>query len=713
MKMTKIVMKNWCSFYGSHELDFGDEENDSSFVIFGQIGKGKSSIVAAIEWVLFGRVMDTMQDGDEHILRKERPIVDAEQFNGEFAKFALPLMVDKAYREGDYSTEVEMYFTHESREYKLVRRAYPSNGVVPLTDEDMNIHLSLWNGVETFEYECAKIDIKLDTSVQPKINEIIPSEISRFFFVKGDGIREFTGLIFGVDNNPKMMDAVNSVVGLPALSRSVGDFRRLKVQSEDRANQLARKAKGAEDLKKEIAGYTIQLEQIRDGYEEDGEKVPGKNELLAIEKKFSGEISTLRDEIGEQDEAKNLLLKKATFQDELSRIEEALPDYYGSYKTNLKNGWKILIQRKISQSLNRLEKDAKKEDDLAQKISRLESGLLHEEERYNSPDGSIECFTCKMIQPELSDEERQKLKISVESRREQIREFEYDLTGVKGSGDKKLKLYAFNTDVDGRTITHAESLVQKNRARVGELNELILGCDEALLDLEVGELETKQEQLKHLTTQHILLKSQLEDAESEETRLTQLLKTKRSDLRRKTGDNQGDDLEIQVSAYKWLEDIWEKSLETYREKIRNSIDEICTQRFLEWVDQPKKYSRVETSQNWSLTVYGADDNWAPLGNPGHRQLLSVCFIESLRQNSNIEFPLIFDNPGAAVDSETISGILDYYLNNPPSQFLALSHSGGMREDEMMKKHHKSGRIKKAWRVDYVPGLDRHSELKTL
>ena len=63
MKLTKIVMKNWCSFFGRHEIDFENEEEASSYVIFGQIGKGKSSVVAAVEWAMFGKVMDLMQDG--------------------------------------------------------------------------------------------------------------------------------------------------------------------------------------------------------------------------------------------------------------------------------------------------------------------------------------------------------------------------------------------------------------------------------------------------------------------------------------------------------------------------------------------------------------------------------------------------------------------------------------------------------------------------
>ena len=128
-----------------------------------------------------------------------------------------------------------------------------------------------------------------------------------------------------------------------------------------------------------------------------------------------------------------------------------------------------------------------------------------------------------------------------------------------------------------------------------------------------------------------------------------------------------------------------------------------------WVDSPEKYSRVETTDDWGLQVYGADNNWAPLANPGHRQLLSICFIEALRYCSNVRFPMIFDNPGAAIDQETIESVLDYYFSSPPGQFLALAHSGGMREAEIQLKYDKFQSHVRSWRIEYESGDKRHSK----
>ena len=248
MRLQSLTMKNWCSFYGEHTLDFSTDIQNASYAIFGQIGKGKSSTVAALEWVLFGRVMDTIDDGDDHILRRVRPIIDQKFYSGKEMSFALPLLSDTAYREGDYSASVEIKFTHKSQ--YVSRKESSSISDYPLSDSDLEVIMSLRIDEKLIETSCPAEELHLENKIQPYIEEIIPHDVSRFFFVKGDAIREFTGLIFGSGSNPKLKNDVNSVVGLPALTRSLEDFRRMKSQAEDEANSLAGKKKGNEKITK-------------------------------------------------------------------------------------------------------------------------------------------------------------------------------------------------------------------------------------------------------------------------------------------------------------------------------------------------------------------------------------------------------------------------------------------------------------------------------
>ena len=500
MKLTKIVMKNWCSFFGRHELDFEKEEETSSYVIFGQIGKGKSSVVAAVEWAMFGKVMDSMQDGDDHILRQKRPIIDAEQFNGEFNKFALPLLVDRAYREGDYCTEVELYFIHDGSECKLIRKAKPLNEEIPFTDSDMNIHLSLSIGSQEYENECPAEKIFDDIIVQPRINEIIPEEVSRFFFVKGDSIREFTGLIFGSDNNPKMKDAVNSVVGLPALTRSLSDFRQLRSKSEEEANRYARLASTGNDIDDQIQGTLLEIEALEKGQGEGEDRMLGIEQLEADVTRFEAEISSLEEDLAKHDEARNLLSKKHAFEEEMKNLDKNNPKHFKAYKTALEDGWKIIIQKTINDSMQSLEKRAKKETEIKQDINILSKDIPHDLERLNSKDGAIPCDRCDAIRPALSEAERIALDDSIKERKEEIRTLEYDLESYQGSGEKKNALYEFKTDINSNAIAQSESLIRVNLSRYEELEGFVNDCKAALLDMDTDGYEEIQNKLKD--TQH-------------------------------------------------------------------------------------------------------------------------------------------------------------------------------------------------------------------
>ena len=220
MKITRLSFFNWCSYFGEHNIDF-DTEEGSAFVFFGTQGRGKSTLVDAIEWVLFGEVFDSIDDGEREVLRQCRPIIDSSFYNGEKKDFALPLLIDKAYWNGEYRTWVSLYFEHEGKSGHLQRTAYSKVEGIPENDDEMEIEVSLILGEDEVKIQGSIDEIRDDFTVKPKIEEIIPRKISRFFFVRGDNVRELTGLIFGIGNDKRLLDQVDSVVGIPAITKLI------------------------------------------------------------------------------------------------------------------------------------------------------------------------------------------------------------------------------------------------------------------------------------------------------------------------------------------------------------------------------------------------------------------------------------------------------------------------------------------------------------
>ena len=710
-------MKNWCSFFGEHRLDFGIIDNPTSYAIFGQIGKGKSSTVAALEWSLFGQVMDTIDDGDDQILRRSRPLIDSEFYNGKRSSFALPLLSDTSFRQGEYHAEVVVEFNHQGQNYVLSKSAYRDASLdgPPTSDRDMKIMMSLDIGGTIIKNEVNAVDYRSESIVQPHLDEIIPQDVSRFFFIKGDAIREFTGLIFGSDNNPKLMNDVNSVVGLPALTRSLVDIRRMKAQEQDRANSIVSRNKGKSDLEKEIIGENTKLDSIRKGSRTPDEgQLPGIDGLREIKLDLEDSISNLESKLKQLDEVKNLLSKREAYTEQLDSRSRNMPAKRKLMRESINRSWKILIQPTIKRNLLKLEIDANKEIEIVDKISEIERFLPHDKERISHSDGSVPCPVCDKKRDALTTKKKSELVEKISATEDKLFDLNYDLESVKGSQQKKNMLMTFISDLSPGSISALEDSVTRELDDIKELEGYISACNDALTEAgDIDEFNQIKDQLTELRNQHVLISNDLKWHESQELAILERLQLLRGRLQRR-GGVQGDDLkksQEKIQALDWFETIWNESLDRYRENIRSSIDEVCTKMFLKWVDSPEKYSKIKTSQNWGLNVYGADNNWAPLANPGHRQLLSICFIEALRHCSEIEFPMIFDNPGAAVDKETIDSILEYYFLNPPSQFLALSHTGAMREDEIISKFYDTGKLSRAWRINFESGSNRHSKFE--
>ena len=148
--------------------------------------------MAALEWVLFGRVMDTIDDGDDHILRRVRPIIDQKFYSGKEI-IRLTIIVRYSISRGHYSASVEIKFTQQIS--ICPRKESSSISDYPLSDSDLEVILSLRIDEKLIETSCPAEELHREQNTA-YIEEITLHDVSRFFFVKGDAIREFTGLIF-------------------------------------------------------------------------------------------------------------------------------------------------------------------------------------------------------------------------------------------------------------------------------------------------------------------------------------------------------------------------------------------------------------------------------------------------------------------------------------------------------------------------------------
>ena len=125
-------------------FDFDTGTGRHGYAIFGEIGRGKTTLVESVLWCLYGRVVATkVLDGKQ--LKKNRPLIDASQMTGEYTKkWYLPLLNFQAWYNSDFQFSVKIDFEHNSRNYTLLRDVNCKGSSRPNTDSDMNnIHICL------------------------------------------------------------------------------------------------------------------------------------------------------------------------------------------------------------------------------------------------------------------------------------------------------------------------------------------------------------------------------------------------------------------------------------------------------------------------------------------------------------------------------------------------------------------------------------------
>lgn len=188
MKLEYMRLENWRSFYGENSIEFSTDKERNVTLIRAENGVGKTSLLAALNWCLFG-----ILDKDEF----ENP-------NDLVNDFAIKN--DKI-----HTTKVEVEFSHNDETYKAAR-TFDQN-----TKQTGGIKVvTLQNGAE----------IPLGPSKDPDrlIESIIPKEMAPHFFFYGE---KTTSNYTGIEGSRQFGKAVKSILGSTVANLAIADLKKV------------------------------------------------------------------------------------------------------------------------------------------------------------------------------------------------------------------------------------------------------------------------------------------------------------------------------------------------------------------------------------------------------------------------------------------------------------------------------------------------------
>lgn len=610
MFIKKIELEDYRIYQGHNELAFSYDEKKNIFIISGNNGYGKTTLLTSLVWCLYGKLMI---DVDE---KYKKEIYEA----GGYKKYASNNLNRQSKSEGvsEYFVTIELS--------DVFIPTLPCNNLL------IKRSFNTLNGEDKIYIEIDGIESELTKEVGPEIfinDFILPKEIAKFFFFDSEKIVELAEMK-SADEKKKLSIAYSEVLGINKYENLKSNLEDLRIRF--RRNSASDKDKQKfEELQKEISKINQlikfnaeQIELLEDDKlrnkkisEQYQEKLIREGNSISAEELI--ELKRIRDELSE--EGKIIRNKIKDF------LELAPFAFAGKKLLMLKE------QLENESSLKKRHIDPIIAKDLINSINIDIEGNLKklqiEKGNYSQIIDIINNSLFNNIYPVKAE----KSQILVDFSENKIKEFQALYEHLKSSytlGFKKLiddykknRIY-FNKII--RKITNAES--KENDVLIKEIRIEKNAIDKRISDLEQRIRQYEQE--KGGLQRDFSVKSRIVSELSKKIEMEQADKSKDELAERLIMRLHNFILKLKNSKKIALEERIFNSLTSLLNK-KNFISSVLVSVDKEIIDIELLNSNGEVIPKESLSK-------------GEQQLYATSILKALVEESNVRFPVFIDSP---------------------------------------------------------------------
>ena len=282
IKLRSIYFKNW-RCYKNQKLDFNLNNSKKIWIVFGQNGFGKTSILEAVQWCLYGSnflAPSQLLECFNRVAIKENPELDL---------------------------VVQVTFECDCSIYNISRTAHRKVREQRLYAEPEE-PLFLKNGIN-------------QSDVRAHIAELLPNASKEFFLFDGVEIKRYAQRIHTKETH----EAIERILGIPEL-------RNLRHDAESATKKLKNKLNDSEaanneykQLNNQLQNFRKEIHDKREQYERVEQEYNDAVEIYESSQERANQIDSLR---GKLDQLKNLESKQEDLKNELNKAETQIKTAY-------------------------------------------------------------------------------------------------------------------------------------------------------------------------------------------------------------------------------------------------------------------------------------------------------------------------------------------------------------------------------------------------
>lgn len=630
MKFKSIEIENFGPYFGLNKINLETNSNSPVILVHGENERGKTSLLHAFRWCLYGRTKD-------HSNRYVNEM--------NFANW------DAAESGEDFSISVTLVLTTEDNEITLTRSFSVSkiNKFGDARKTETKVECLAKNG-----------NAYASEDVPILINDLLPEDISEFFLFDGESLRDFEEKL-STDSlvaTEFVKDSIEKALGLPALTLVVDNLNVIRNSVNKELKDFFKQKGLSESLLREIS-------QVETNISIKEKNISDLNYQIEISNKRIKELKPLIDAnatLKEKYEQRNSLAEN------ISKCESDNNIYSSEIAQMISKFW-----LPANGLIARTKEDIESEID---SITKNMFDISDENFRRTVILKTLESNTCEFCHQDLSPEEMAKLKKEL-----------VELDRAVGN-DKSLKLRFeslsakksnFKLFVDAKSdiekIKMKDKEILSNKIRIESWKSELKRLEEILSKITYdSSLEREyQSELGLLEKSKAEIPTVLRQIEEETLTLSKL-----NGQLNKDSSNESP-LQHKIELIDLQIRIFSDAITVFREKMRTEIEKSATTIF-KGLTSEQQYDKLKINESYFLQILDNNNRVVKTRSQGAEQLVTMSLIGALIECSVREAPVIMDTPLGRLDTTHGSNILKW-IPEMSSQVMLFVTSREFREKE--------------------------------
>lgn len=649
LRLTGLRLNNFGPFKGGQSIDFPEE--DGVTIIYGENMRGKTSLLNAIRFAFFGRILG----------RGRRDAALHKVGNWE-----------EAAENKIYGFEVGLDMTHAGARYRLVRTFKPRPGVTePQDDSDY---------VQDYFLERDGVLLSRGQS-KTELERILPEQIARFFLFDGELLQEYEDLLVAEsDMGPKIADAIERILGMPVLTDTRDSLTAAKERAE---NRHARAAQGDQKTR-EFGNQLAALQSERGVLQADLERQEKDLDGLRTRK------TSLEEAMRKMQRVAALLEKRDVLEGDIKTLKKSVADKKEDLGGSMGSAWCALLGDRMRATVT----------DLRARETQLQTALIRASVLASlSADGQTTCPAC--LQP-VTDEAKHRVQESLAQHGGSAGAAEEQ--EIAGVHRRIAALEQYLGEANPQALRLEWDSIARDERQIHVKTNEVKEIDAQIADVNEEAVRRTRSDLESVIKQISLLEQGLNETR-EALHQNGLY---RDNLQRKLDKFAGSSFEVERKRRDLaaeLEQLFTKGIDVFREQLRRRVEADATEHFLQLTSEPD-YAGLRINDSYGLTIVHKDGSDIPVRSAGAEHIVALSLVGALQNNAPLRGPIIIDSPFGRLDAthtdKTVAA-----LPNMAKQVVVLVY-----EDELAPARARAGlgsHLKAEWTL--VRRSARHTELK--